>query len=245
MSTRTMIVLSALSDTTMPWRTFGRPGPCSGACCSSTTGAAARASARLAFCLRAVGAALARRCAPVRLALGEALLEGARTARPAWPWPRERRRCAPCGWPSGAAGFSSEAARFGGRLRGGHLLHVLSCLFGFSHQFFCGRVDAALARDGQGASEVALGGAAGPAVFSSSPVACWRRRPNRLAPLRSRCARADPCRCRSRSSVAFITDRPLAARTWSSRAACDRPGAWPRERGAPARRRARTSRGPA
>jgi hypothetical protein len=25
---RTVIVLSALSETTMPWRTFARPGPC-------------------------------------------------------------------------------------------------------------------------------------------------------------------------------------------------------------------------
>src|SRR3712207_7524737 len=38
MSTRTTIVFSALSETTTPWRTFGLPGPCSGACCASGAG---------------------------------------------------------------------------------------------------------------------------------------------------------------------------------------------------------------
>ena len=70
-----------------------------------------------------------------------------------------------------------------------------------------------------------------PAVFSSSPVAGCRRRPNTSRRAVAMCSRSLSSE-RSRSSEAFITARPLASRTWSSRAACGRPGASPRARAA-------------
>ena len=74
----------------------------------------------------------------------------------------------------------------------------------------------ALARDGQRAREVALGARCRPAVFSSSPVACWKRRPN--SSLRSSrdvvdAARRPPGRASRSAFIAGLS--PRAARTWS------------------------------
>ena len=81
------------------------------------------------------------------------------------------------------------------------------------------------------------------AVFSSCPVACWKRRLN--SSWRALSANSTSCgSSRLCTSTAFITGhRPRGARTSSSRAACGRRGASPRARAAPARRTARTSRG--
>src|SRR4051794_23584259 len=49
-STRTTIVLSALAEVTMPWRTFGRPGPCSLPAWSGGTGVSVRPAAAFCFC---------------------------------------------------------------------------------------------------------------------------------------------------------------------------------------------------
>ena len=83
-----------------------------------------------------------------------------------------------------------------------------------------------------------------PAVFSSSPVACCMRRPNRSRRAVAMCSRsASSSRSRSSRALHQRAPGPRAGRTWSSRAACGRPGASPRGRAARARRPARTSRG--
>src|SRR3954451_9962370 len=154
MSTRTTIVLSDFAETTMPWRTLGLPGPCSGACCSSTTGAAARASARLTFCL----ARYARRCLALRS------LWAARSAR----------RSSSVRGPEAAGALAARAAA----LRSLRVAPVVGsweaatsavASVGVASSVVSGvvssdsaivlrsRVDAALARDGQGTGEVALG----------------------------------------------------------------------------------------
>ena len=84
-----------------------------------------------------------------------------------------------------------------------------------------------------------------PAVFSSSPVACWKRRPNSSRRW-SGCARRAPRRVISRSSLRLHLGVVLAeSRTSCAPAASSRRGGSPRGRGARARRPARTSRGPA
>jgi hypothetical protein len=47
-SMRTLMVLSGLEETTMPWRTFGRPGPCSLPATVSRGGAVSLAALRFA-----------------------------------------------------------------------------------------------------------------------------------------------------------------------------------------------------
>ena len=156
-----------------------------------------------------------------RLALGDALLDArlrrrglrravrrssgardgvvARRRRPAWPRP---------------AGVSSAGACLGGSLGlrglGRRPLVVSGGLFGVSaivdllvvgstprwRATVSARARSRLARRR-------------PAVFSSSPVACWRRRPNRSRRCVAMCSRR-ALSLRSRSSEAFITGRPLA-----------------------------------
>src|SRR3954447_3244153 len=170
MSTRTTIVLSALAETTMPWRTLGLPGPCSGACCSSRTGAAARASARLTFCL----ARYARRCLALRS------LWAARSARrsssvrgPEAGLALDARaaalrslRVAPVVGSSEAgapASLRSSSRPTPSALAAAPSVEVtsstLSVVSSDSAIVLRSRIDAALARDGQGTGEVALGGA--------------------------------------------------------------------------------------
>src|SRR3954466_2965565 len=152
MSTRTTIVLSALAETTMPWRTLGLPGPCSGACCSSTTGAAARASARLTFCL----ARYARRCLALRA------LWAARSAR----------RSSSVRGPEAGLALAARAAALrslrvvvsseAGAASAVASVEVTSSVVSVvvssdSAIDLLGRIDAALARDGQCTGEIALG----------------------------------------------------------------------------------------
>ena len=153
----------------MPWRTFGRPGPCSGACGSSTRGLRPRAPRRAWPSAWRGSARRWRRCA-----------RGAPRARPGAPracadarrraWRRRRRGA------RGVALLAASAARaaaVGSAPRRRSLRRsprrprpprrVVSVVSSGSQPsslgVVCGRVDAALARDGQGASEVALGGA--------------------------------------------------------------------------------------
>ena len=83
------------------------------------------------------------------------------------------------------------------------------------------------------------------AVFSSCPVACWKRRLNTSC----RAVSANSTSCGSSrlcTSTAFTAGhRPRGTRTSSSWAACGPRGASPRARAAPARRTARRSRDPA
>src|SRR3954468_9220190 len=171
MSTRTTVVLSDFAETTMPWRTLGLPGPCSGACCSSTTGAAARASARLTFCLaryarrclalRSLWAARsARRSSSVRgpeavlaLAARAAALRSLRVA----PVVGSSEAGAPASLrsssrptPSALAAVPSVGVASSG---------VSGVVSSDSAIVLRSRIDAALARDGQGTGEVALGAA--------------------------------------------------------------------------------------
>src|SRR3954468_7492180 len=156
MSTRTTVVLSDFAETTMPWRTLGLPGPCSGACCSSTTGAAARASARLTFCL----ARYARRCLALRS------LWAARSAR----------RSSSVRGPEAGLALAARAAALRslrvpvdsaavvsseGVASAVASVEVTSSTFSVvssdSAIVLLGRIDAALARDGQGTGKIALG----------------------------------------------------------------------------------------
>src|SRR4051812_35999461 len=155
MSTRTTIVLSALAETTMPWRTLGLPGPCSGACCSSTTGAAALTSARLTFCL----ARYARRCLALRS------LWAARSARrsssvrgPEAVSALAARAAALRSLRVAPAVGSSEAGDASAVASVGVASSVVSVVVSSDSAIVLrSRVDAALARDGQGTGEVALG----------------------------------------------------------------------------------------
>ena len=262
MSIRTVIVLSALSETTTPWRTFCTPATCSrggvglGARVrrpwpSPWRGPARRSSAFWRALGDALGVALLGRARPARLDLGRLGGPGAAPAllgRRATSW-RARR---PARLGAGSAASRRGSARRARSAVGGRRLRprgvCLGCVVGlfssssFSHCSACrSGVDLAFARDGQRAGDLALGVARG--------RRCCRARRSRAGSA-ARTARAERCAMcssssasvRSRSSEARIVSRPPASRTWSARAACGRPGASPRARGPRARRPARTSR---
>ena len=108
-------------------------------------------------------------------------------------------------------------------------------------------VDAALARDRQAAREVALRRVEPGGVLELSRRVLEAEVEDLLARL------ADELDQLVVGEIVYLVDafisprsptsRPRGGRTWSSREACGRPGASPRGRAAPARRRARTSRG--
>ena len=239
----------------MPRRTFGAPAP--PAALAGVWAGPASARAALAFSRscrrrrRAVGgllgadlrallgrgaaatAALRARSAALRSFGVDGAAGGGGSARP-------RAASAASGVASAASGVASAAAS---------AVSTTSTASSFSGVWSAmskpssGRCRAGARRSGRGrASRLAL---RRPAVFSSSPVACWKRRPKISRRAVLMCSTSSSS-VRSRISLAFIRPgRPLASRTSCGRAACGRPGGSPRGRAARARRPARTSRGPA
>ena len=88
--------------------------------------------------LGAVGAALARVASRGAPRARRGAPPACADRSPAWrPWPRARRRCAPCGSPRlGGSRWASPRRRGASAVASVEvdLLHVLSCLFGFSHR---------------------------------------------------------------------------------------------------------------
>ena len=229
MSTRTVIVLSALSETTMPWRDLRRARRRARAAASDRRSASRRA------CPCALARPARRACGLVGalgLALGLALLRRARRARPARAAlaARARRRrslgaSTSCG--SAAGGRRLGLRRSGRRLALGGRRPVLGGRLGASLRassgvsIFVSHCPAPPGCTSMSRSRATVSARASsrlarrrPAVLSSSPVACWKRRPNRsrrAVPMCSARSRVGACR----AGPSRVIRRPLASRTWS------------------------------
>ena len=186
----------------MPWRTFGAPGPCSAAAVVPGAalgrrlgllallrgGGGARAALPCARSARSAGAPRRVRGARWRLGVARAAARcSLRRQRAAASAPRRRssaRRLLGGGLLARSARRSAPRRRRPPRRRGslGRSRRRLGCLSSaISYRFGRCRCRARARWSGRGPGRAWR--SLRPAVFSSSPVACWKRRPKILAPL--------------------------------------------------------------